>query len=417
MGENMTTTIIDKKKTKSTGKLLIFGFFSLVIVSALVIYFFFIKPNEWLTQKTNKIEVGSNVQICELVNCTDEVLVAYHPKPTEPYSLGKLNITFIATKGEESKDITFTYTVVDTTAPVIERINSQIPIGEEVDLSNYIKVTDNSGENLISKVTYTAISTTNLGDSTVELSVKDSSGNDARYLFEYSVIDPTEIAPDLPGTKKVMQFISGLNRVTYVAETGNPYGVTAGQYVGEFRKEVTFEGEEVGGVVLIPKVVEKLLADRDGKAIFIPADISELNNSKSIELTFSDLTINGVLVPSSLLEVDTMGNSVSILIPYTSGQSYINQNAYINNEDLLDKGYINFMRSLDFSDKYKFNIVVKFQWDFGFQDEIQFGQKVFETNEIFGIVFNSPEDPLDYSLSKSDMMQVGDTIVFLRNID
>lgn len=86
----MSTTIIDKKKTKSISKLLIFGFLAFEIISTIVIYFVFIKSNEWLTQKTKTIEIGSDIQICDLVNCTDDVQIGYHPKPAEPYTIGKL---------------------------------------------------------------------------------------------------------------------------------------------------------------------------------------------------------------------------------------------------------------------------------------------------------------------------------------
>jgi len=91
------------------------------------------------------------------------------------------------------------------------------------------------------------------------------------------------LAPDLDGATKVIKKINGYERVTYEAKTGNPYGVESGVYLGEFKKEVTLEGKEVGGVALIPKVVEKLLKDglASGKCwlVFVPADISELKTS------------------------------------------------------------------------------------------------------------------------------------------
>jgi hypothetical protein len=290
IGENMSGTIMNKKKTKSIGKPLIFGFFVLTIMIAVGVYMVSFKSEQWLTQKAKTIEIGKYTQISELVNLRDDVLVSYHPKPNEPYSLGKLDIAFLVTKGEVDKEFVFTYTVVDTTVPVIEKkTDAIIAISQEFKVTDFIKVTDNSGEDLTSKITFAAVSTSSVGDFTVDLSVKDSSGNESKLTLQYSIVDPTALAPNLPGTKKVMQLINGLNRVTYVAETGNPYGVKAGLYVGEFRKEVIFEGTEVGGVVLIPKVVEKLLADKDGKAIFIPADISEINDNKAVELTFLDI--------------------------------------------------------------------------------------------------------------------------------
>jgi len=146
---------------------------------------------------------------------------------------------------------------LDTTAPIIEKKNDAIiAIRQEFKVSDFVKVTDNSGEDLSDNVNFAAVSTSVVGDFSVDLSVKDSSGNESKYSLKYFVVDFTVLAPNLPGTKKVMQLLNGLNRVTYVAETGNPYTVSADLYVGEFRKEDIFEGVEVGGVVLIPKVAE-----------------------------------------------------------------------------------------------------------------------------------------------------------------
>jgi hypothetical protein len=414
----MTESIINQNKSKSIDTLLIFGLFILAIISVVVIYLVFLKSDNWLSQKTKTIEIGTDVQICDLVNCTDEIGISYHPKPADPYALGKLEITFAVSKGEESRDITFTYIVLDTTVPVIEKINSQILVGEEFDLSKYIKVTDNSGEALLNKVIYTSISTTTLGDFSTELSVKDSSGNETKYKFEYSIVDPTAIAPDLPGTKKVMQYINGLNRVTYIALEDNPYGVTAGLYVGEFKKEVTFEGEEVGGVVLIPKVVEKLLADRDGKAIFIPADISEINNKKSVDLIFLDVTLleKGLWKEymNYLLQIHTNGNSVSVCNPYI-GIEWTNAGTIIAGRG-IPNDYTNYVTSLDFTDPYKFATLGQFSFDELFQGITPFGQKITQTEKRFGIVRNIMTPNLT-SIDKNEVLKIGNSIVFLKDLD
>jgi len=229
--------------------------------------------NPWLTQKTTNLEVGVS-QICDLVNCTDEVLVGYHPKPDDPYPLGPIDITFIATKGEVNKDITFTYNVVDTTPPVIEKVKETVfYLNHEIDPRDYIIVNDNSGENLIDQVTTGNFSTLGIGEFTAEMTVKDSSGNQGTFAFQYSIIDPLTLAPDLLGTKKILQTIDGLERITYIAEAGNLYGIQTGLYVGEFRKEVSFEGELVGGVLLIPKVVEYLVKKSKDQKIFVNCNI------------------------------------------------------------------------------------------------------------------------------------------------
>lgn len=408
----MTSSIIDKKKTKSKSKLLIFGFFALAIISTVVIYFLFFKSDNWLSQKTKSIEIGTDFQICDLVNCIDEVLVAYNPKPEEPYTLGKLEITFSATKGEDSKDITFTYTIVDTTAPVFEKINSQIAIGEEVDLSSYIKVTDNSGEELLSQVSHEAISTANLGDYSVELNIKDSSGNEAKYTFRYSVVDPTALAPNLPGTKKVLQYINRLNRVTYVAEEGNPYGVTAGVYVGEFKKEVTFEGVEVGGIVLIPKVVEKLLADRDGKAIFIPADISEIKNNDFVDLLIETVIFEEKDYKDYWVRVDTHFNEVSISNGVIGSET--SNNFYITEEIIYDLNR-GILATTENKNMYSLGIFGNFTFNEDFQKALPFGKKITETSKIFVLTLN-PLFPIA-PISKDDLLKVNNSIVFLKDIE
>lgn len=409
----MTSSIMDKKKTKSISKLLIFGFFTLVIMIAVVVYLVFFKSDELLTQKTKKIEIGSDIQICDLVNCTDDVGVSYHPKPVEPYALGKLNITFMASKSEENKDITFTYTVVDTTAPVIEKSgDASIAVGQEFKVSDYVKVTDNSGEDLTGKITLAAVSTSVIGEYSVDLSVKDSSGNEGKYTLKYSVVDFTALAPNLPGTKKVMQVINGLNRLTYVAEVGNPFGVTVGLYVGEFRKEVTFDGAEVGGVVLIPKVVQKLLADRDGKAIFIPADISEINNSKDVKLSFRNAIIEKIEYKNFLLEINTNGNKVSIANPIAKGE--VCTQGFINKEVLPD--YYNFLFAVVFKSEYDFNVIGNFNWIRELQEVVPFGKKMTETNGIFGISLNYFDKKFNL-ISKDDILVVGSSIVFMKNLD
>jgi len=134
-----------------------------------------------------------------------------------------------------------------------------------------------------------------------------------------------KLAPDLPGAKKVVKTINGYQRVTYVAEAGNPYGAKAGTYLGEFKKEVELEGKETGGVALIPSVVEKLLDNALAKIpegeekcmFFIPADISELNKDSNIKIIKSNLDIEGY--KDAYLKVDFGGQNISVSNPVING--------------------------------------------------------------------------------------------------
>jgi hypothetical protein len=367
-----------------------------------------------LTQKAKTIEIGKYTQVSELVNLRDDVLVSYHPKPLEPYALGKLDITFLATKGEVDKEFVFAYTVVDTTAPVIEKkTDAIIAIGQEFKVSDYVKVIDNSGEDLSSKITYAAVSTSVVGDFSVDLSVTDSNGNEGKYTLQYSIVDPTALAPNLPGTKKVMQVINGLNRVTYVAETGNPYGVKAGLYVGEFRKEVIFEGTEVGGVVLIPKVVEKLLADKDGKAIFIPDDISEINSNDLVELSLEGLFWRNTQYNNVWLKIDTKGHNVSISNPMNN--TAITNSATCSQGCLFPEYIKNGIVALTDNNTYNTMILGNFNIRDYFQNVFPFGKKLTETKSIFALSRTSTVELI--SINRNEILKVGNAFVFLKDLD
>ncbi len=68
-------------------------------------------------------------------------------------------------------------------------------------------------------------------------------------------------APDVPGTEKAVQEKDGIDRVVYLAAAGNPYGMEEGAYAGEYKKNVSVDGTETGGVALVGTVAESLLND------------------------------------------------------------------------------------------------------------------------------------------------------------
>jgi hypothetical protein len=102
----------------------------------------------------------------------------------------------------------------------------------------------------------------------------------------------------LDGAKKVLQDNGSGSEVTYVAESGNSYGVEANKYLGVYRENVIVEGKEVGGVALVPNVVQKLLNDelakiptgQDKLKVVVPLDMAE---AKSADVDISTLDVNG----------------------------------------------------------------------------------------------------------------------------
>ena len=96
-----------------------------------------------------------------------------------------------------------------------------------------------------------------------------------------------QLAPDIEGFTKQIQTINGLERVTYVDKEGN--------YIGEYKKEVTFEGKETGGIALIPSVAEKMLTDQLSKLpegdqwlVPLPLDISDMKTEDNVAIYWGD---------------------------------------------------------------------------------------------------------------------------------
>lgn len=83
-------------------------------------------------------------------------------------------------------------------------------------------------------------------------------------------------APAVPGTKQGIEAVSGIERVVYRAEAGNPYGLEAGTLAGYFYPDTytqTLEAKEAtatGSLALHPNIVKVLLeqADYKNKGIF-----------------------------------------------------------------------------------------------------------------------------------------------------
>jgi len=363
-----------------------------------------------LTQKTKTIEIGSSLSVQDLVTPADKVIPSFKTEPTLPLILGKIDFSFLANKDDIEKEFTFSYTVVDTTLPVILKTkDAVIFVGSEFNPLDYVSVTDNSAENLNDKVIVGIVSTTTVGDYVVELSVKDSSGNQAIFSLPYKVVDLMSLAPEITGTTKTLKTINGLERVTYVSAEGNPYSVPAGQYVGEFRKEVVLDGVEVGGVVLIPKVVEKLMSDKANNAFFVPADISEINNKDIISLDrLSDRFLGG-----DILRIDTKGNKVSLASPFLGECKLGVFWGGTQDEELsfMMMGITAFFGDFEEHNEYGLYINGDFEkflvgnLDFAPRN---FGAKIAETNKLFSL--SGIND-----LYSQEMLKVANSVVFMKD--
>jgi hypothetical protein len=126
------------------------------------------------------------------------------------------------------------------------------------------------------------------------------------FLVDAIQLELETLSPKLPYTTKRIETVDGFIRLNYIAQTGNPYGVNSGSVVGEYRKEVSYDAKQVGGMILIPAVVDKLSKNAPTK-IFIPADIGEMPGYQEVAIT--------PYLPGSVLIVDTCNIPITLSNP------------------------------------------------------------------------------------------------------
>ena len=228
-------------------------------------------------------------------------------------------------------------------------------------------------------------------------------------------------APELAGAKKVLQD-NGLGKeVTYVAENGNAYGVEANKFVGVYREKVTLDNKEVGGVALVPKVVEKLLNNslKTNKwMLFVPADISEIKDSEAkitIELADGVNSRTKKVNPNRGLEIDFDNKNVSISSQVVKGMTdgvlnQISVFSFDNNTELpgvLKMGLFQTEANQD-----GLGVFGYFSFSKGLQgDKIPFGTKLTETNshiyEMLTVKSGAPD------LDEAHVLKVDNSPVFV----
>ncbi len=170
-----------------------------------------------VTTKTIKFEAGSSFTFDDIVSIDPSVDSSEIKGTLETKIPGSYEITVIVIKKGETGEVKIEYTVVDTTLPVITQ-NSipSVRMGTELVLSDYLSVTDNSGEDLSSQFSTLIANTSTAGDFEIPCEITDSSGNKPSITFKYSVVSdaPPVITqnsiPKVPkgGTLKLSQFLT-----------------------------------------------------------------------------------------------------------------------------------------------------------------------------------------------------------------
>lgn len=188
-----------KKRRKKKIKLRILLLFSLVILIILVsiIMQFMTKTIENKTSikvtliDNLEINVNSEVKISSLVSNIENGSIIDNDELVDTSKVGKkkINLKLKNDKDEEEK-YTFEITIVDKEKPTIEADNKiTITTGDEIDLLEYITVSDNYDKELDIKIEGTYDNNTN-GEYKLIYVVKDSSGNEEKKEFTLVVEAP-----------------------------------------------------------------------------------------------------------------------------------------------------------------------------------------------------------------------------------
>lgn len=152
-----------------------------------------------LTQTVKQIEAGSSAEPLELV--------ALSGKDAEKYTVevvenalnvnvpGKYDIKYMVNdiSGAEAKEMTFSFTVVDTTPPVIKANDTVVVIlGNEFDASSFVSVSDIVDGIIDSKnvIVNGSLDTKTVGTYPVTLTVSDKAGNKASKTLTVKVAKP-----------------------------------------------------------------------------------------------------------------------------------------------------------------------------------------------------------------------------------
>jgi hypothetical protein len=221
------------------------------------------------------------------------------------------------------------------------------------------------------------------------------------------------LMPDFEGFEKAKKVIDGYTKYVYIAKAGNRYGVPLGDIGGYYKEEVTFERKTVGGIAFIPKIVERLLADRNGKAIFIPCDIGEINNNDYVDLSLEPAVFQGKKLEDIWLKINTNGNKVSISNPIT--KDMLTNQVVLTEKSVFPSFAVNGFSPLAYDNKYNIKIFGNFDNSVIVQDVFPLGKKLTTTDSLFLIVFKT-EFVLE-SIRRDEVLKIGNSFVFLKDLD
>lgn len=151
----------------------------LVMVSFLAILCLISCGSKGISQNNEIVEINSDYDILSLFTFEDGYSGTIKSSDIDNSKLGKYNVTVAVKHGKNIKDYNFNVEVVDRTKPEVEILEAKVKLNStDYNLAEFIKVSDNSKEDLIPTFDTSSLDTSKAGSYNVNYSVKDSSGNE-----------------------------------------------------------------------------------------------------------------------------------------------------------------------------------------------------------------------------------------------
>ena len=168
------------------------------------------KPKEVVvTQKLLELEAGQTIELNELVEADEDTTVEIIDNPVDPTKPGDYTVTVRGTTGKQTKDFTFTVTVVDSEAPQLIQMGAPVvKIGETFNVEDYLQIIENTDASTWGELVVGPIDTSKAGEFSVQVSLTDGSGHTGTLEFFYWVVKPNVLIPEEIYTLKY-QFENG----------------------------------------------------------------------------------------------------------------------------------------------------------------------------------------------------------------
>ena len=177
-----------------------------------------------VSQNKETVEINSGDDILSLFTFEDGYSGTIKSSDIDHSKLGKYNVTVAVEHSGNIKDYNFNVEVVDTTKPEVEVSEAKVKLNStDYNLAEFIKVNDNSKENIIPSFDTSGLDTSKAGSYNVNYSVKDSSGNETTgelkvlvqsYTTTYSLTEMNEKIKNIIDSKYSEVFTYSIDSYT-----------------------------------------------------------------------------------------------------------------------------------------------------------------------------------------------------------